>query len=93
MGKSKGPIRFDSHYMLTIRRIDICDIRVMSSLASPETYSRWTTQGDGAVVALIESALVDEMLLQEWHVRQGVHAEILIICQDKDDIGFSRAGC
>jgi hypothetical protein len=71
----------------TIRRVDICDICIVGSFPSPQTDSGWAAKGNCTEVSLVESSLVNQMLLNEGHVVQRVHMYVLVIGQDKDYIG------
>ena len=51
-----------------MRRVHIRDIGVVCQLASPQRDPGRTADGRGAVVALVEGALVDEILLDQGEV-------------------------
>lgn len=44
-----------------------------------------------------EGTLLTDMLVEERHVREGVHMEILVVSEDEDDVGpwfrGGRRGC
>lgn len=66
--------------------IDVCDVGVVSGFAGPYTGTGWAAQGDGAMMVTEESSLLDQVFLHVWHVLQRVHVQILIVCQDKNDV-------
>jgi len=60
----------------------------MRILARPQAHSRGTADGGGAVMAVIQRALVCDVLLQQRHILERVDMLILVIGQEKDDIGL-----
>lgn len=75
-------------------RVDIGDIGVVSLLAGQERYSGGAADGCGAVVALVEGALVEKVLLDQGDIVEGVHVQILVIGQDEDNIWLlAPLGC
>jgi hypothetical protein len=57
-------------------------------LARPERDSGRAADGRGAVVALVESALVDEVLLDQGEIVQRLHVQVLVVRQDKHNVGL-----
>lgn len=74
----------------TIRYVNIRDIRIMRSFPSPQADSRWTAQGNGAVMVLEKGAFVKQVLPGQGSIVQGVHMQVLIISQDEDNIWPAR---
>ena len=71
---------------LTIRRRKVGHVGVVSSLAGEDRHARWAANSRRCVVALVESALIEQMLLDQRHVIQRVHVKVLIIRQDEENV-------
>jgi hypothetical protein len=70
----------------TVGRVHVSDVGVVCQLAGPERDSGGAANGRGAVVALIEGALVSEMLLDQRQIIQRLHVQVLVICQDEHNV-------
>jgi hypothetical protein len=55
---------------LTVRRVHVGDIGVVSQLAGPQRHSGRAADGCRAVVALVEGALIEKVFLDQGHVVQ-----------------------
>ena len=73
---------------LTPRGVHVGDIGVVGELASPQRDSRRAAERRGAVVPLVESALVGEVLFDHGEIVHGLHVQVLVISQDEDNVGF-----
>lgn len=72
---------------LTIRRRYVGDIGVMCSQSGPEIDAGGATDGDGAIVMLEGESIVDKILFDQRLIWEGVKMNILIVRQNKDNIG------
>lgn len=70
----------------TIRRVDVSDISIVRVPARQQGHTRRATNGSGAVVSLIGGPLSCDILLQQRHIIQGVHVQVLVISQNEDNI-------
>ena len=67
-------------------RVHVGDVGVVCQLAGPEGDSGGAADSCGAVVALIEGALVPEMLLDQRKVVQRLHVQVLVVGQNKHNV-------
>lgn len=72
-----------------IRRHDVRHIGVVGGLAGQEAHTRRTAQRHGAVVARIERALVQQMLLQQRLILDRRQVKILIVGDDEDNVRWA----
>jgi len=63
------------------------DVGVVRILAAQERNSRGTAYRDCGIVIGIGGTLLNKVLLNIWHVREGVHPVILIIRENKQNVG------
>ena len=75
----------------TIRWIDIGNIGVVCREPRPERYSRRTAKSHSTVMALEAGALIGQVLLYKWHIRQRVHMKVLIVRQDEHHVRLLAA--
>lgn len=52
----------------------------------PQTDARWTADGRGHKVILIEGAALFQMFRGQGHIRQRIQLEVLVICQDEHNV-------
>lgn len=71
----------------TVGRVEVRHVGVVSELSRPKTRPRRTADGCCAVVMLEKGTLIDETFLDEGDVVQGVHPDVLVVCEDEDDVG------
>lgn len=62
----------------------------MREFSCEQRHPRWAADGSGAEVPLVLSPPVAQMLLDQREVIERIHVQILIVCEDQDDIGRSR---
>lgn len=72
----------------TVGWVYVGDVGVVGLLASQDGDSGRAADGGCAVMAFVECALVDEVLLDQGKVVERVHANILIVSQDEDNVGL-----
>ena len=58
----------DEFRIAAIWWIDISDVGVVCSFTSQESNSGWTAHGRRAVVLVVIGTLVNQVLLNQWHV-------------------------
>src|ERR1700761_8152190 len=68
----------------------ITNVGIVGCTASPKIDTARTANTDRAVMMIKQRALVDEILLHQWHILQTVHMPVLIVCQNEEDIRFLR---
>lgn len=76
----------------TVRRVDVCHIRIVSVLSCPQADPTGTTQCDSTVVVGERDTFLDEVFLKVRHVFKRRHVEILIVSQDEDNVGLLSTG-
>lgn len=58
----------------------------MRRSSRPQIHPTRTANGDGAVVVLELRSFVDKVLVEQGHVVEAVHMDILVIGEDEDDV-------
>lgn len=71
---------------LTVWRRNVGHVSIVSRHTSQEADARGTANGNCAVVARVVSALINDVFLELWHVVERVQMQILIICDDEENV-------
>ncbi len=73
-------------------RVHVGDVGVVRQPASQQGDASRAADGRGAVVALVQSALVDEVLLDQGHVVQRVHVQVLVVGEHEHNVRLLALG-
>ena len=74
--------------ILTMRRVDVGYIGVVWRFTSPQSHARRAAQSVGAEMIRERGTSVRDVLSHIGHVFQRVHVQVLVICEDKNDVGL-----
>ena len=73
-------------------RVHVGDVGVVRQPARQQGDTGRAADGRGAVVALVQSAFVDEVLLDQGDIVQRVHVQVLVVGQDEHNVGLLAVG-
>jgi hypothetical protein len=68
--------------------LDIGDVVIVGGKASPYVGSGWAADGDCAVMLLESGAFAGDVFVEDWHVVERLHVDVLIVGDDEQEIGF-----
>lgn len=75
---------------LTVRHQDICHICVVRRHSGEQSGSRGAANSNRAIMPGKSCTFIHQVLLNEGHVGKGIHMNILVVCQDHNDVRFSK---
>lgn len=75
-----------------MRRVHVRDIRVVGLLSGQEGHAGRAAEGGCREMVGVGCPLVNDMLLETWHITDGVKKKVLIVYKEKDDIWLGCAG-
>lgn len=82
---------FPVKQLLTVRRTHVGHVRIVCSLASEKTDTRWTAYGNCAIMLLVKYALLSQVFPRQRHVVHRAKVEILVISDDEDKIRLAMS--